>query len=401
MGHYEKNRIFDGKEIMNFKNMFILLCIVMTQLVSGEDRVQKARNLAADKQYAGAHTILDSLLDDSPSDVDALLLKGLIFSWQHSYDSARIYLHKVIARSPDYRDAWQGIINTWKWENQPDSLRYFLQKTVQQFPHDSIFQHHLTELNQPGPHDKTALKKAGVTLGYRSELLDITTRKNLWHMLHLELMQPLHRFSFVTRLQGTRRSFGTTIGNGASLTEQLYFHMTNKTTLELLAGFSPYVIAAIDTVLPRLEFGGGVSHDFDGLFVLGIRGNFRNYGEINSSFFALSIQKYLKNILLSNTNYFAFDNSTLFYSGTASFRWYVKRNQYDYFAIKGGAGISPVREGGLDSGEFKHITARVERFFFLDERFGMLFGYECAGEQYEKNDPYVRMALECAFEVKF
>ena len=59
--------------------------------------------------------MLETHLAETPRDVDARLLYGLVLSWEGRYDEARPVLQQVLAQAPGYTDARVALMNVEDW----------------------------------------------------------------------------------------------------------------------------------------------------------------------------------------------------------------------------------------------------------------------------------------------
>jgi thioredoxin-like negative regulator of GroEL len=92
---------------------FILLAAVGA--AAQDDVLAKAREAARSGHRTEALTMLESHLAQSPRDVDARLLYGLVLSWEGRYDEARPVLQQVLAQAPTYTDARVALMNVEYW----------------------------------------------------------------------------------------------------------------------------------------------------------------------------------------------------------------------------------------------------------------------------------------------
>jgi YaiO family outer membrane protein len=79
------------------------------------DVIAVARAAAAEGRRAEALTTLEQHLAQSPDDVDARLVYGLVLSWDGRYDEARRELQRVLAQTPAYIDARIALMNVELW----------------------------------------------------------------------------------------------------------------------------------------------------------------------------------------------------------------------------------------------------------------------------------------------
>ena len=100
--------------------MTLLVALVTTAGLYAEDVLSQARNAPT---RAEGIAILEKHLIESPSDVDARLLYGLMLSWEGRYDDARRELRRVLEESPAYTDARVGLMNVEWWSDHPTAAR--------------------------------------------------------------------------------------------------------------------------------------------------------------------------------------------------------------------------------------------------------------------------------------
>lgn len=80
--------------------------------------IERARALSGEGRRAEALALLETHLRESPRDVDARLVYGLILSWEGRYDQAREALQQVLTQTPDYLDARVALMNVEWWSGR-------------------------------------------------------------------------------------------------------------------------------------------------------------------------------------------------------------------------------------------------------------------------------------------
>lgn len=88
-----------------------------------EDVIARARAAAAAGRSAEGLQLLEAHLAETPRDVDARLVYGLLLSWEGRYDEARRELQQVLAQTPDYLDARVALMNVEWWSGRADEAR--------------------------------------------------------------------------------------------------------------------------------------------------------------------------------------------------------------------------------------------------------------------------------------
>lgn len=96
----------------------------------------EARTAAIAGHRSEATILLEAHLADSPRDVDARLLLGVILSWDGKYDDARTELRAVLDQAPAYNDARVALANVAWWTGQYEELRQLAATGRSQRPYD-------------------------------------------------------------------------------------------------------------------------------------------------------------------------------------------------------------------------------------------------------------------------
>ena len=92
--------------------VFLSCLLVASPSAAGQDDILKnARAAATSGHREEALSMLETHLSDSPRDVDARLLYGLVLSWEGRYDEARPALQQVLTQTPGYTDARVALMN--------------------------------------------------------------------------------------------------------------------------------------------------------------------------------------------------------------------------------------------------------------------------------------------------
>lgn len=95
-----------------------------------------ARMKAISGQRVEAVQMLRTLLTDSPRDVDARLLLGVVLSWDGQYDDATTELRQVLDQSPTYNDARVALANIAWWTGHYAELHELAIDGRRQRPYD-------------------------------------------------------------------------------------------------------------------------------------------------------------------------------------------------------------------------------------------------------------------------
>jgi YaiO family outer membrane protein len=98
--------------------LLLALLVLPARAQAQADVVVLARTAAAEGRRVQALTALEQHLTQSPADVDARLMYGLILSWEGRYDEARLELQWVLASTPAYLDARIALMHVELWSGR-------------------------------------------------------------------------------------------------------------------------------------------------------------------------------------------------------------------------------------------------------------------------------------------
>ena len=96
--------------------------------------VRARRRATAEKKPEDALKMLTDHLSQHPGDFDALVMQGLILSWEGRYDEARIPLQAVLSDEPDYSDAVLALFNVEMWSDHPEKAEELIRGAVERRP---------------------------------------------------------------------------------------------------------------------------------------------------------------------------------------------------------------------------------------------------------------------------
>jgi YaiO family outer membrane protein len=102
-----------------FTSLFFVFAIGIGG-ADAQDVITQARHAPT---RAEGLTVLENHLAESPRDVDARLVYGLMLSWEGRYDDARRELRRVLEQTPTYTDARLGLMNVEWWSNHLPAAR--------------------------------------------------------------------------------------------------------------------------------------------------------------------------------------------------------------------------------------------------------------------------------------
>ena len=96
--------------------------------------VRARRRATTDNKPEEALGMLAAYLAEHPGDSDALVMKGLILSWESRYDEARQVLTSVLTKDPDYSDALLALCNVEMWSGNPEEAERLAREGLDRRP---------------------------------------------------------------------------------------------------------------------------------------------------------------------------------------------------------------------------------------------------------------------------
>src|SRR5687767_10015195 len=101
------------------RELIVVALMVLPAMARAQgDVIALARTAAMEGRRVAALTMLEQHLAQSPADVDARLVYGLVLSWEGRYDDARRELQRVLAEAPGYADARSALANVDLWSRR-------------------------------------------------------------------------------------------------------------------------------------------------------------------------------------------------------------------------------------------------------------------------------------------
>ncbi len=103
---------------MQLTRAVLIVVVILSSAIQAfaqETVLVRARTAATSGRRAEALAMLETHLAETPRDVDARLLYGLVLSWDGRYDEARRALQQVLTQTPGYTDARVALMNVEYW----------------------------------------------------------------------------------------------------------------------------------------------------------------------------------------------------------------------------------------------------------------------------------------------
>lgn len=339
----------------------------------------EARELAFNGERAKAREVCRAILDKG-FNADVALLMGRTFAWDGEYDSARVYINKVLKYNPDYMDAISAIADVEHWsENYSKAVEYCnlaIQKdsTAQDFwmkKAEILYSSEKVEeavdvlenylKMDPGngaflknlKNYRLDLLKNTLRLLYTVDFFDAEFNRDPWQIMSMSYGRETGIGSVIARVNLANR-FGIT---GYQYEIDAYPKFTENSYAYLNYGFSQH------TIFPKHRFGFEWYQSFPKAFEGSIGLRLMGFENTNADIYTATIGKYFSKYWLSLRSFVTPGDEETAVSGLLVLRRYFSDPE-NYLGLRLGYGISPDDNRNLiDSGEklnLKSTYARLE-----------------------------------------
>jgi len=345
--------------------------------IANAQTFDEARDLAFNGERAKAREVCRAILDRG-FNADVALLIGRTFAWDGEYDSARVYINKVLKYNPDYMDAISAMVDVEYWsENYSKAVEYCnfaLQKdsTAQDFwmkKAEILYSNEkiekavdvLENYLKMDPGNGEFLKKLR---NYRLDLLKNTLRilytvdffdaefnRDPWQIMSMSYGRETEIGSVIARVNLANR-FGMT---GYQYEIDAYPKFTENSYAYVNYGFSQ------NTIFPKHRFGFEWHQSFPKAFEGSIGLRLMGFENSNVDIYTATIGKYFSKYWLSLRSFVTPGDEETAVSGLLVLRRYFSDPE-NYLGLWLGYGISPDDNRNLiDSKERLNLKSRYVR----------------------------------------
>jgi YaiO family outer membrane protein len=290
------------------------------------------RQLAANQEYSSAKQTGYQLLEEIPEYHDVSLYLARIYGWESSYDSAYIILDKVLAEDSTLLEAYLVGVDLAYWENDWDKLESYANQALEIDPDLPEVQEKLIVARQQ---EVRTVDKPEILAAYSYDHFSDPYVRN-WHMLTAGAILPTELVTYTPYVNAGYQPGSEGQSTDIQFNLDAYINLGEKNSLMAGYGFSPS--GSID-FLPdhraALEYWRVLPKGF--AVSAGLR---YFYWDDHFLFYTLSGEKYVGNWWISLRTYlFSKD-----YGVSSS--WYLHARRYlagkhDYFSGTIGYGTAP------------------------------------------------------------
>ena len=329
--------------------LFLIFRISEVGAISADSLFNKARSAAHGGNYEEALKTLDTLLESTPENSDALLLKGMIYLWQKKYDDSRKLLSEVVTSAPHYKDAWVALVKASLWSGDHTAACSTLHYADSVFGSDSLLLSLRDDACHPEKHESAEVTKQISELhlfgGTGISLFEKSYHRYPWAHFTGGIDLKKTRWGVGAVINAERRKYDTLTFYGAELQIAPRVAPLPNVVTTLYLSLSPYSL--VDTVYAsysaKLECTAGLP---GGIEVDGAA-RFGWYGDNFSPYYSLGAGKYLANYLIAGRLFVATLDRKAYLSGVATLRRFGKKNERHYLQAGFAMGRTPYDGGTL------------------------------------------------------
>lgn len=371
---------------MNWIACLIIFVLYITTIsADNNDSLFKyAQQSARNGEYSTAISHCNTLLHENPENVDALLLKGSVYSWMHICDSAAFYLNRSRVHAEKYKDIHLALVNLWKWCNNEDSLRITLSRAQSFFPDDTNFSFRRIQDNNSKM--KPAVRQV-TSLIFHADFFRKSNQQHPWESATLYHKIKLQRLTFVPIIQSARRWYGNSLYRGAEGKIEAVIDIIKPLSVTTSLSASSY--KHFDTLFPEYSISSGCIIHPQRNIESSIEFYFKDYG--NSEYITISAGSglYSRQITVNGKFWLSPWEKRVYVSGSAEIAVNSIKNEYRFIAAKVGLGKGPPDAGSPEYAEYTFVMGRLHGSLPAGIRVSFTPFLEFRKEQYGFAPPYL------------
>ncbi len=332
-----------------------LLSTVAAQAEGNDELLEKARQLAFNKQRKEARDVCAVILEKNPDYFDARILLGRLHSWDGNYELARKELQRVVEARPAYADARDALIDAEIWSDHPREALRLCDEGLDREPNNETFHYkraralnNLSNVNEAIAATKKALeinpeyKEAKILLErlkgsetlYRAKVeysYDAYDRTfDPWQQVAVSLSRYMSFGSLIGRVNHAKR-----FGEAATQFEvDAYPRIRKGTYAYLNVGFSS------SSIFPKVRYGAEVYQRLPAGFDASIGFRRLHFTSTNVMIYTGSVGKYYGNYLFQFHPFITPSSVGSSVSGNFVIRKYFEDAE-NYATLSFGAGTAP------------------------------------------------------------
>ena len=333
------------------------------QTLNTDELFKQARDLGFSGKREQARELCRNILESKPGYHEVRVFLGRLFLWDKQYDAARKEFLQVLRERPDYKDAYNALIDAEYWTKNLDlGLKYcdaglrvdsinedfLLKKTKVLMKKEdySLAAETVEQLLEINPSHREGLLLLE-RIQYSTELFKISQKYRFdgikkqgrdlepWHLFSLELSAKVVLGTLIGRVNYASRTFGSSVKYGRQFEIDAYPKFANGFYAYLNAGYSR------DSIFPKYRFGGELYCSLPASFEFSAGIRYMEFSSSNVLIYTGNLGKYYKNYWFSVRPFITDKSSGLSVSTLLLIRKYI-RSRDNYLGLSLGYGSSPV-----------------------------------------------------------
>jgi YaiO family outer membrane protein len=333
------------------------------QTLNTDELFKQARELGFSGKRQQARELCRTILEKKPGYHEVRVFLGRLFLWDKVYDAARKEFLQVIRERPDYKDAYNALIDAEYWTKNldlalkycddglrvdPDNEDFLLKKTKVLMKKEdySAAVETVERLLEINPSHREALLLLD-RIQYSTELFKISQKYRFdgikkqgrelepWHLFALELSTKTPLGTLIGRVNYASRTFGSSVKYGRQFEVDAYPKFADGFYAYLNAGYSG------DSIFPKYRFGGELYLSLPASFEFSAGIRYLEFSSSNVLIYTGNLGKYYKNYWFSIRPFITDKTSGFSVSTLLLIRRYI-RSRDNYLGFSLGYGSSPV-----------------------------------------------------------
>lgn len=356
----------------------LLICTCQLGALPRDSIFTEAQKEAHLQHYDQALKMCSTLLMNDSSDVDALLLQGLIYTWKGEASFATPILMRAVAIAPAYKDAWAALITSQRGSFDACSSA---QRACIQFPSDSTFR--VMQQKTCGKKDTLPVQKMRCThlrTGFETIHFDAPYHRKPWYSGEIELRKTIDTWQVSSLVRAQKRNYGTLTIKAAELEGRIQKKIFPAMSTALLLTLSPYALT--DTLYPKhsagIELYAGLPLKMEADIAL----RYRDYHTSQTQTLTFGMGRYYGHYLVSARIYTTMNGSQPYLNGGGEIRRFGVENDQAFTSLSFFCGRSPFDGSAvLSNGYLTTAEAKGTHTVFITRQIMLQPSVALGGEQ--------------------
>ena len=383
--------------------LFLSLLLLLPGYAQVDDILTQARALSSSDHPQQAIALLNEHLKESPDDVDARLLLGLICSWNKRYDEGRSALALVLKTHPDYKDAVLGLINLELWSGNPGRAAELAQNALASHPEDPDYQAELAKAKAdlaesrvilPSTHGNASTKsdEPNWETGVAESTIFYSDKRSSWHETAVDISR-----NFTVGWVTATFSHANWFGEGSNLIDLQSYPRIRPGTY----GFVDVAFSPDATLYAHHRFGGEIFQSLPKGFEASAGFRYMRFSS-NTWLYTASVGKWFGNYWVLGRTFI--DPDPVY--GTSKSGQLQLRKYYDdsdrFIGLKFGVGAAPFEvQSTNDLGVQRSASAAIETLWKFKSKVRLRTSVSVARQTRLYIGPLWQYEADCTFYFRY